>query len=46
VLGEKVYSETISGARAEINIKNIPTGIYFVNVQTENGSMTKKIIKQ
>ncbi len=47
VLGESVFTENIFNvSKKEINVKNISLGIYFVKVQTENGSVTKKIIKQ
>ncbi|MDR0207349.1 MAG: T9SS type A sorting domain-containing protein [Bacteroidales bacterium] len=29
-----------------INISNLPNGIYFVMITTEQGRVTKKVIKQ
>lgn len=35
-----------SGALAEINVSDINTGVYFVNIETNEGKTTKKFIKQ
>ena len=50
VLGKKVISKRIpnfSGKYSqEINLKKFKKGLYFVEIQTENKKLTKKIIVQ
>jgi hypothetical protein len=36
----------VSEGRGEVNISHLPTGMYFVRVMTENGIITRKIVKQ
>jgi hypothetical protein len=31
--------------KSEINISHLPSGIYFVRIQTENGTITRKVVK-
>jgi hypothetical protein len=54
ITGQSVYSSTCplspaGGGRgwfsSTLNISNLPTGIYFIRIQTENGVITKKVIK-
>lgn len=46
--GKIVYNSTInlSNSRGTINIQNLPTGIYIVSIDTEDGTITKKLIKK
>ncbi|MDO9186006.1 MAG: T9SS type A sorting domain-containing protein [Bacteroidia bacterium] len=47
VLGEQIYlSELKQLTRNEIDLSNIPKGIYFVNVYNEDKIYTRKIVKQ
>jgi hypothetical protein len=46
VLGNVVYTERVNGKQANINIAEMPMGIYLVRINTTTGSITKKIIKQ
>ena len=34
----------INSNETKINVSDYKTGIYFFNIQTENGSVTKKIV--
>ena len=43
VYGEKIYSSIINNHLSLINL-NVPNGVYFVEVKSENGTVTKKII--
>jgi hypothetical protein len=36
----------VNANEVEINISEYNTGIYFVNVQTENGNLVKKVVKK
>jgi hypothetical protein len=45
-IGEKIWSRTINSNDETINCENLPPGIYFVQVQTETGFITQKLIKQ
>ncbi|MES2836019.1 MAG: choice-of-anchor tandem repeat GloVer-containing protein [Bacteroidota bacterium] len=44
VLGETIYSSQINTSKTEIDLSNQPEGVYFINLKTENGNATKKII--
>ncbi|MES2138905.1 MAG: right-handed parallel beta-helix repeat-containing protein [Bacteroidota bacterium] len=47
VLGEQIYlSELKQLTRNEIDLSNVPKGIYFVNVYNEDKIYTSKIVKQ
>ncbi|OFY52041.1 MAG: hypothetical protein A2W85_11450 [Bacteroidetes bacterium GWF2_41_31] len=42
--GQIVYSENVGTLKTQLQVRNLPAGIYFVNVETINGISTKKII--
>ena len=44
VLGEKVYSLNHSFTHSLINLSAQPSGVYFLQIKTEQGNMTKKIV--
>lgn len=46
MLGEKIYYSDINVDGSEIDLSNQPKGIYFVQVQTNEGIVNKKIIIQ
>jgi hypothetical protein len=29
-----------------IDLSNLPTGMYFIRIQTENGAVVRKVVKQ
>jgi hypothetical protein len=43
-LGEKIMEQNISSPKTEINLSNHPNGIYFVQLKTDEGVVTRKII--
>lgn len=45
-LGEVVLSQTATGKEGSIDMHNFKEGIYFVSVETEKGTVTKKLMKQ
>jgi hypothetical protein len=45
-MGEKVYSSTMSKEQLTINLGEVNSGIYFLNVKTDGGTTVKKIIKE
>ncbi len=44
ILGEKVYESEIHNPQSEIDLSNEPAGIYFLQLKTEHGIVSKKII--
>jgi hypothetical protein len=47
ILGKKILEEETNENATSISVKNLPKGsIYLVNLKTEKGSITKKIILQ
>lgn len=42
----KIIEETQNVQKLQLNIENYPTGIYFIQIFTDNNLITKKIIKQ
>ncbi|MBL7909868.1 MAG: T9SS type A sorting domain-containing protein [Bacteroidia bacterium] len=46
-IGQIVFTEnSVNATNSVIDLNQLPTGIYFVQLQTEQGSITKKIIKE
>lgn len=45
-LGEKIFSSPNNIYNLQLNLNDYPTGIYFIQIQTGNSILTKKIIKQ
>jgi alpha-tubulin suppressor-like RCC1 family protein len=43
-LGEKIMEQNISSPKTEINLGNHPNGIYFVQLKSDEGVVTRKII--
>ncbi|MDD4576349.1 MAG: T9SS type A sorting domain-containing protein, partial [Bacteroidales bacterium] len=43
VLGQEVYNKAISNYGTEINLSNFHSGIYFVNIETSQGTTTQRI---
>ena len=46
VLGQKMMRQNINNLQAEMNLSNLPNGIYFVKVKSDGASKTIKIIKK
>ena len=44
VVGQNVATYIVNGDSCEIDMTGFNTGMYFINVKTENGTMIKKII--
>lgn len=44
VVGEKVGTYNLTVGKNEINISSLPSGIYFLTVETGNGSVTKRLM--
>jgi len=45
VLGGKVLSTTFSSAATQIDVSELKSGIYLARIQTEKGTIIKKIVK-
>ncbi len=45
VLGKVVYEIDSSLEKTEINLTNFQSGIYFIQIQTEGSTITKKVVK-
>jgi len=45
ILGEEVLTKNVSGVSNQINVSNLQSGIYLVNITSENSSVTKKVVK-
>jgi alpha-tubulin suppressor-like RCC1 family protein len=46
MLGKVIYSNKVKAGNNIIDISYYQSGIYLLNVKTENGSVTKKLIKE
>ena len=42
--GQSMIAQYAEGTQVKLEIKNLPAGLYFVSVTTNNTSITKKII--
>jgi hypothetical protein len=45
VFGRNVLSHQLSTVNCQLSIKNLPSGIYFIRMQTENEVIIRKIVK-
>ncbi len=45
ILGKKIMNKSFSGVSNQIDISNLKSGIYLVNITSENSSVTKKVVK-
>ncbi len=45
-LGEVVLTENTTSNNSTLKINNLTSGVYFIKVESKNGSSTKKFIKQ
>lgn len=43
-LGEKILEQIITSSETEINLTDNPSGIYFVRLKTDDGTVTRKIV--
>jgi hypothetical protein len=41
-----LHSARNDASEIAINISSFPPGMYFIRIQTENGTVTKKVIKK
>lgn len=46
MLGKAVYVNKMQGGKSTIDISNYQSGLYFLNIKSENGLITKKLLKQ
>jgi hypothetical protein len=46
VYGRKVGAYPCGRPEATINISELPTGIYFLRIMTDQGYVMKKVVKQ
>ncbi len=46
ILGKKVMTQTVSQNQKKLNISSLSKGIYLVKLNSEKGSVTKKLIRQ
>jgi len=44
VIGEKVYQSVINNRQLQIDLSTQPTGVYFIAIQTDKGTVNKKIV--
>ncbi|RDK83788.1 T9SS type A sorting domain-containing protein, partial [Marinirhabdus gelatinilytica] len=45
ILGQKLYDIKNSTRNFQLDLSNLDSAIYFVNITTEDGSITKRVIK-
>ncbi len=43
VLGQEVYKQVVANRGIEVNVSNLKSGVYFVTIETANGTKTQKI---
>ena len=46
VMGQTIYSENISLDEARVDVSALNQGIYFVEVETKDGTFANKFIKE
>jgi hypothetical protein len=46
IMGKKILSQpSLLSPETTINISHLPNGVYFLKIKTENGTVTKKVVK-
>jgi hypothetical protein len=45
-IGQIVYTSTTTESKETIDISNLPNGVYMIQLNSENGTTTKKVIKK
>ena len=45
-IGEIIYSKQAITGKTEIDLSELAQGVYFLQVQTQSGIITKKVIKE
>jgi hypothetical protein len=45
VLGREIYYLQTANNKTEIDISHLPSGIYILQLQSKNGLVSKKIVK-
>jgi len=45
ISGQKLMQFYIKGSDARISMENLPKGVYFLRINSESGTITKKLIK-
>jgi hypothetical protein len=43
-LGEAVYQANLTAPEAEIDLRNLPSGVYYLNAQAGDSMMTQKVV--
>nr|WP_290469455.1 T9SS type A sorting domain-containing protein [Lacinutrix sp. MedPE-SW] len=46
VLGKKVLKGNITPSDNKVNVSNLSKGVYILKLQSKNGTVTKKLIKE
>lgn len=46
ILGKKILSGTVTTSNKKINVSSLKKGIYIIKIENNNGSLTKKLIKE
>jgi len=46
ILGKKILSGTVTTSNKKINVSSLKKGIYILKLETSNGSVTKKLIRE
>ena len=44
VLGRKVYDQAVEGDEKTLNLSGFGSGVYLVNITTENGVLNRRIV--
>jgi hypothetical protein len=44
IAGQTVKTVKVNGKSAKISLENLNAGLYFVNINTENSTITQKVI--
>jgi len=46
VFGEILFSKEVTGDETEVDVRNLSKGIYFIEVQSEDGTFANKFVKE
>ncbi|MFT5216889.1 MAG: hypothetical protein ACI83H_002022 [Glaciecola sp.] len=46
ILGKRIYRQTLTSTQSSINVSRWYSGVYLVKITNDNGTQTKRFVKQ
>lgn len=46
LMGQVIYTQKASASNVELDLQHVPSGVYFVRINTAHGSIVKKLVRK